>query len=177
MGEKTQKIQPYKVDSVKNMRELIEGAKDIIFTDYRGLNVQQIGELRRNLRAQEAQYRVIKNNYVKLALKEMDLSYDENFLIDPTALALAGHDSGPVAKVLVGFTKNSSLKVKGGIIDGVIVDAAEVVTISMLPGREQLYAMIMSTMNAPLTGMIYIMNGIVSKLARTLQAVADKKVD
>ena len=177
MGEKTQKIQPYKVDTVKNMRELIGGAKDIIFTDYRGLNVQQIGELRRNLRAEAAQYRVIKNNYVKLALKEMDLSYDENFLIDPTALVLVGHDSGPAAKVLVGFAKNSSLKVKGGIIDGVVVDAAEVVSISRLPGRDQLYAMVMATMNAPLTGMIYIMNGVISKLARTLQAVADKKAD
>jgi len=175
MAEKTQKIQPYKTEGIKKIRDLIEGSRDVIFTDFRGLNVTQITNLRRSLQEKEAEYRVVKNNYARLALSELGFPFDEDFLIDPTAVALARSDIGPIAKVLFEFTRDSTLRIKGGLIDGKVVSSEQVETISRLPGREQLYAMLMGTMNAPLTNLVYTMGAILTKLVRTLQAVADSK--
>ena len=175
MAEKTQKIQPYKTEGIKKIRDLIEGSRDVIFTDFRGLNVTQITDLRRSLQEKEAEYRVVKNNYARLALSELGFPFDEDFLIDPTAVALARSDIGPIAKVLFEFTRDSTLKIKGGLIDGKVVSSEQVEAISRLPGREQLYAMLMGTMNAPLTNLVYAMDAVVTKLVRTLQAVAESK--
>ena len=175
MAEKTQKIQPYKTEGIKKIRDLIEGSRDVIFTDFRGLNVTQITNLRRSLQEKEAEYRVVKNNYARLALSELGFPFDEDFLIDPTAVALARSDIGPIAKVLFEFTRDSTLRIKGGLIDGKVVSSEQVETISRLPGREQLYAMLMGAMNAPLTNLVYVMDSSLTKLVRTLQAVADSK--
>ena len=175
MGEKTHKLQKYKTDAVNQMKEMIKDSKDLIFTDYRGLNVQQITDLRRHLREKEAGYKVIKNNYFKIALSELGLPFEDAFLVDPTALALVRTDVGPIARILFNFTRNSSLKVKGGMIEGKAITALDVEAISKLPGREQLYAKLMGAMNAPLKNMMQVMNGVVTKLARTLLAVADAK--
>jgi len=175
MAEKTQKIQPYKTEGIRKIKELIESSTDVIFTDFRGLNVAQITELRRSLQEREAEYRVVKNSYARLALRELGFPFEEDFLIDPTALALAKADIGPITKVLFDFTRDSTLKVKGGLVEGRVVSSAEVEAISKLPGRNDLYAILMGTMNAPLTNLVYAMSGIATKLVRTLQAVAESK--
>lgn len=175
MAEKTQKIQPYKTEGIQKIKELIESSQDVIFTDFRGLNVSQITELRRSLYEKEAEYRVVKNSYARLALRELGFPFEEDFLIDPTALTLARADIGPITKVLFDFTRDSTLKIKGGLVDGKVVSSAEVEAISKLPGRNELYAMLMSTMNAPLTNLVCAMDGIVTKLVRTVQAVAESK--
>jgi large subunit ribosomal protein L10 len=77
--------------------------------------------------------------------------------------------------VLFDFTRDSTLKIKGGLVEGRIVSSSEVEAISRLPGRNELYAMLMGTMNAPLSNFVYALNGIVTKLVRTVQAVADSK--
>jgi large subunit ribosomal protein L10 len=175
MGEKTQKIQPYKTEAINRIKTLIQDSKDYIFTDYRGLNVEQIAELRRELREQKATYKVIKNTYARIALNELAVDIEENFLIDPTALTLIVQDSGPVAKVLMKYAKETPLRVKGGIVEGRVLNAEAIDAISKLPGKEQLYAMLMGTMAAPIRNFMYAANGVVSKLVRTLQAVADSK--
>jgi large subunit ribosomal protein L10 len=175
MAEKTQKIQPYKTEGVQKIRDLIQSSQDVIFTDFRGLNVSQITELRRSLREKEGEYRVVKNSYARLAMRELGFPFEEEFLIDPTALALASSDIGPVTKVLFDFTRDSTLKIKGGLVEGRIVSSSEVEAISRLPGRDELYAMLMGTMNAPLSNFVYGLNGIVTQLVRTVQAVADSK--
>jgi large subunit ribosomal protein L10 len=175
MAEKTQKIQPYKTEGIQKIKEMIESSQDVIFTDFRGLNVSQITELRRSLKEKEAEYRVVKNNYARLAMNELGFPFEEDFLIDPTALALARADIGPITKVLFDFTRDSTLKIKGGLVEGRVVTSAEVEAISKLPGRNDLYAMLMGTMNAPLTNLVFAMNGIVTKLVRTVQAVSKEK--
>jgi len=175
MGEKTQKIQPFKTEAINQIKTMIQGCQDYIFTDYRGLNVDQISDLRRELREQHSVYKVIKNNYARIALSELAVEIDDNFLIDPTALALVEADSGPVAKVLVKYGKDTPLRIKGGIVEGKLLDAQAIEAISRLPGKEQLYAMLLGTMVAPVRNFMYAANGVMSKLVRTLQAVADSK--
>ena len=175
MGEKTQKIQQYKIDGIDAIKKLVKSSRDVIFTDYRGLNVAQITELRKALREKETEYRVIKNNYARLAMDQLELPYAAEFLVDPTALALVRGDVSPVARLLFDFMRETSLKVKGGLVEGKMVSGAEVEAISKLPAREQLYALLMGTLNAPLMNLMYAMNAVVTKLVGTLQAVAEKK--
>ncbi len=175
MGEKTQKIQQYKRDAVASLRDSFRQAPGLIFTDYRGLSVAQITDLRRSLRRQSAEFKVVKNNYAKIAMHELGLPFEEGFLTNPTAIALARTDIGPVAKTLFDFARESPLKVKGGLVDGQALKVAAVEAISRLPGRLELLAMLLGTMNAPLRNLMYAMKGVGSKLVRTLRAVADKK--
>ena len=175
MGEKTQKIQQYKRDAVASLRDSFRQAPGLIFTDYRGLTVAQITDLRRSLRKQSAEFKVVKNNYAKIAMNELGLPFEEGFLTDPTAIALARTDIGPVAKTLFDFARESPLKVKGGMVDGQALLVAAVEAISRLPGRLELLAMLLGTMNAPLRALLFAMKGVSSKLVRTLQAVAEQK--
>ena len=175
MGEKTQKIQQNKLAAVKQVKDMISGCGNLIFTDYRGLNVEQMNNLRRQLREKEAVFKVVKNSYTRIALSELELSFEDSFLIDPTALALIKKEPGLVARVLFDFARYSDLDIKGGVIEGKIMAADRIEALSKLASREQLYAMLMSVMNAPLTRLLYAMNGIVTGLVRTVQAVAEAK--
>ena len=175
MAEKTQKIQQYKRDAVSQLRDKFREAPGLIFTDYRGLTVAQLSDLRRSLSKQAAEYKVVKNNYAKIALGELGLHFEEDFLTNPTAIAMSRADIGPVAKTLFNFARESPLKVKGGMIDGQVLNTPAVEAISRLPGRLELLAMMMGVMNAPLRNLMYVLNGVSSKLVRTLKAVADQK--
>ncbi len=175
MGEKTQKINQQKQDRVSEIRNIISGARDIIFTDYRGLSVSQLTELRGKLQQEESSFKVIKNNYSKIAFQELGLPVDAGFLIGPTALTLINGDTGPVAKILLGFTKELPLAIKGGLIEGRVFSQDEITALSALPGRNELYAMLLGSMNAPATNVVMVLQAMAGKLVRTLQAVADKK--
>jgi large subunit ribosomal protein L10 len=155
MGEKTQKIQQHKREAVGQLRDRIRQAPGLVFTDYRGLTVAQISDLRRSLRKQAAEYRVVKNNYAKIAMRELGLPFEEDFLTNPTAIALAQTDIGPVAKTLFDFAKESTLKVKGGVVDGQSLKPTAMEAISRLPSRQELLAMMMGALNAPLRALLY----------------------
>jgi large subunit ribosomal protein L10 len=175
MGEKTQKINQQKQDRVSEIREIITGAKDIIFADYRGLTVSQLTELRGKLQQEESSFKVIKNNYSKIAFQELGLPVNDDFLIGPTALTLIKGDAGPVAKILLGFAKELPLDIKGGLVEGRVFSREEITALSILPGRNELYAKLLGSMNAPATSVVMVLQAVAGKLVRTLQAVADKK--
>lgn len=169
------KITEEKKASVQYLKDSFTGVNDFIFTDYRGLTVAQITTLRTKLRELGADYHVIKNRYAKIAFKEMDISVLGEFLLGPTAVALAREESGTVAKELFGFVKDSSLSIKGALVDGKLLNPGEVEAFSKLPTRAELIAKLMGTMNAPLQNLTYALDAIGTKLVRALQAVADQK--
>jgi large subunit ribosomal protein L10 len=169
------KVNDEKRQAVAAIRESFESVRDIIFTDYRGLNVGEITDLRNRLRETQTSYKVVKNRYTKIALADMGLPDVAEVLTGPTAVALVEADAGPAAKVLIEFGRDTTVRLKGGILDGKLVSVEELDELSRLPGREQLLAMLMSAMNAPLQNLVYAMNGVAQKLVRVLQAVADKK--
>lgn len=169
------RINERKKEAVGRIKETLEGARDIIFTDYRGLTVQQITALRGKLRETATAYKVVKNDYARIAMQQLGLPDASSLLTGPTALALVGRDVGPVARVILDFTKDSPLQLKGALVDGRLFGAGDVEALSRLPGRETLIAMLMGTMKAPLQNLVYVINGVTSKLVRTLAAVAEKK--
>ncbi|WP_028974538.1 50S ribosomal protein L10 [Spirochaeta cellobiosiphila] len=173
MSEK--KIQPKKVEAVAALKESFGRVNDFFFTDYRGLTVEQITELRTKLRGLNAEYKVVKNNFAKIAFREMEGEDVDEYLVGPTAVALALDESGPVAKALLEFAEENPIAVKGGLIAGGSYDHKQVEAYSKLPTRIELIQKLMGTMNAPAQNMVYVLNGVTTKLVRTLQAVADQK--
>lgn len=165
MAVKAKKMQAAKTAAIADIKARFESASDYIFTEYRGLTVEQITNLRRLLRAKGCTYKVVKNNFARIAFEEMKSKDVSNYLSGPTAVALAGEEANAVAKILFDFAKDTpALVIKGGLIDGEIYDAKKVEAYSKLPGKKELISMLMSAMQATTT-----------KLAATLQAVADKK--
>ena len=171
------KIQVAKVKSIADTKEAFSASEDFIFTDYRGLTVEQITDLRKQLRAKGARYKVIKNNFAKLAFQQLSAPEEvSNYLVGPTAIAIAPQDANEVAKILVEFTKEFPvLKVKGALVGSSVYDARETEAFSRLPSRLELVSMLMSVMNAPARNLAAALNDIPARLVRTIQAVADQK--
>ena len=139
-------------------------AGSIIFADYRGLTVEQLSQLRKQLREKECEFKVVKNNFARVAFEEMEITSVSDYLAGPTAIALVKQDANEAAKVLFDFAKDApALQVKGALVEKEIYDKDKIEAFSKLPGKKQLIAMIASTINAP-----------VQKLAATLQAYVDK---
>ncbi len=173
MAEK--KVQQYKVDAVAELKSGFEDTRSFIFADYRGLTVDQITKLRNSLREAGAEFHVVKNNYAKIAFKQMDHEDVAPYLVGPTAIAYCGDEAGPVAKAMLKLAKEMPIDLKGGLFDGEVYDTKSVEVFSKLPTKMELIQMLMSTMNAPVQNMVYVLNGITTKLVRTLDAVREQK--
>ncbi len=169
------RINDTKIAAVDEVKEMFTSAKDYVFTDFRGLSVEQITNLRTKLREKDADYRVIKNARAKLAFKQLEKPDVSQYLVGPTAIALTRDDVSAVLKALLEFAKENPIQVKGALVDETVFDAKQVEELSKLPTREELLAKLMATMNAPLQNLVYAMNGVPQKLVRVLQAIADKK--
>lgn len=171
------KIQQNKLDAVQALKEQFEKSSGYFFADYRGLTVEKITELRNELAKSGGEIHVIKNNYAKIAFKQLDMEGLDDILKGPTAIALVNDEAGPIAKALVKYAddKDIPFEVKGGYIEGGVFDSDQVKAFSKLPTRIELIQMLMGTMQAPVQNFVLAANGVVSKLVRTLAAVAESK--
>jgi len=175
MAEYVTKIQPSKVEAVAEIKSKIENINDFVVTNYRGLTVEQITGLRRKLRELNAEYKVVKNNYAKIAFKNKGVMGFDDLLIGPSAIAMLKGDAGPAVKVLFDFSKEAPVQVKGGFIDGNIFDMQQLEAFSKLPTKLELISSLMGTMKAPIQNLVFVINAPLQKLVRTIQAVADQK--
>lgn len=165
MAIKAKKIQPAKTEAIESTKKVFEGYNDFIFTEYRGLTVEQISALRDKLREKNAQLKVVKNNFAKIAFEDLKIENVGEFLKGPTAIAMAKEDSNEAAKVLFDFAKDApALSVKAGYIGSEVYDAAKMEAYSKVPGKKELIAMLMSAINGP-----------ARQLAATIKAYAEKK--
>jgi large subunit ribosomal protein L10 len=170
------KLQESKTKAIGELKESFSVAQDFIFTDYRGLTVEQITNLRKNLRAKEVEYKVVKNNFARIAFEQLSTPDVSSYLVGPTAVAIAPKDSNEVAKILFDFAKEvPKLKVKGALVGGTVYDAAQTEAYSKLPGRLELISMLMSVMNGPVRNLTAALNDVPARLVRTIKAIADKK--
>jgi large subunit ribosomal protein L10 len=165
-----------KYEAVAEIKDRLGSASAFVIADYRGLNVKEMQELRRNMTEAGCYITIYKNRLTKIALAELEIdSMDEN-LEGPTAFALSDDDPVLVAKTLVDFAKeHEALEVKGGFIDEAVVDAAMIKTLAALPSREELIAKLMGSLQGPTAGLVRVLDGPVSAFARTLRAIADQK--
>lgn len=130
-----------KEELVKSLAEKLKSAKVVILTDYRGISVDAVTKLRTDLRNANAEYKVIKNNIIKRALEMNGEAGLDELLTGPTAILMGEEDYLEPSKVMYKFSKeNDFYKIKGGIIDGKVVTAEEIVTLAKLPSKQELVA-------------------------------------
>ena len=166
-----------KVAVVTELRELVGQTKAAILTDYRGLSVAELTELRKKLRDVDAEYRVVKNTLFKLAAGgSMPVADMGEFLAGPTAIGFAKGDPVAVAKIILEYAQShKAMSVKAGVMDGRILTAAQVEALSKTPPREVLLSQMLGSLQSPIAGFVGTLGGIISNFVFTLQAIADKE--
>ena len=161
----SEKILNQKKEEVSALAAKMKEAKLVLLTDYRGINVEDVTNLRTELRNAKAEYKVIKNNITRRALAECGIEGLEEQLTGPTAVIMSNEDYLEPAKAIYKFSKdNDFYKIKGGVIEGKVMTAEEIITLAKLPSREILLSM--------LAGALL---GNISKLAVALDQVKVQK--
>lgn len=161
----SEKILNQKKEEVSALAAKMKEAKLILLTDYRGINVDDVTNLRTELRNTNAEYKVIKNNITKRALAECGIEGLEDKLTGPTAVIMTNEDYLEPTKAIYKFSKdNDYYQIKGGVIEGKVMTAEEIITLAKLPSRETLLSM--------LAGALL---GNISKLAVALDQVKVQK--
>ena len=154
-----------KKEEVSKLAAKMKDAKLILLADYRGINVADVTSLRNDLRNANAEYSVIKNNITRRALAECGLEGLDEQLEGPTAVIMTNEDYLEPTKAIYNFTKDHDFyKIKGGVVEGKVMSAEEIITLAKLPSREQLLSM--------LAGALL---GNISKLAVALDQVKVQK--
>lgn len=139
----SEKILNQKKEEVKQLAEKMKSAKLILLTDYRGINVTDDTQLRRDLRNVNTTCSIIKNNITRRALAECGINELDDILVGPTAVIMSEGDYLEPSKVIYNFSKNNDFyKIKGGVIDGKVMTAEEIITLAKLPSRETLLSML-----------------------------------
>lgn len=163
----SENILKQKEEEVSKLAEKLKEAKVILLTDYRGINVADVTKLRADLRNTNSEYKVIKNNIIKRALDANGESGLDDLLEGPTAIVIGTEDYLEPSKVIYNFSKNNEFyKIKGGIIEGKVMTAEEIITLAKLPSRQELMA--------KLAGALL---GNIAKLAVALDAVREQKAN
>lgn len=160
-----EKIIKQKEEAVNELSEKMKTASIVLLTDYRGINVADVTELRKTLRNVNAEYLVIKNNITRRALNKNGISELDDTLVGPTAVIIAQEEYLPALKAVYSYTKDHDFyKIKSGVLEGKVTSVEELTTLAKLPSREELIAKLAGCLLAN-----------VSKLAATLDAVKVKK--
>jgi|SRR5688572_22253071 len=163
-----------KEQMVSDLRDKLQGAKSLYYTDFTGLNVKRMTELRRRLKKAGVEYVVIKNTLALRAVNESGLVGEK--LRGPTGLVL-GTDPVAAAKVLTDFAKEFEQKptVKGGLLEGKAVDAAQVRQLASLPSREQMLADLGAGLQSPMAAFVGALNGLLYMFAGALDALKSQR--
>ena len=150
-----------KKTEVKELAEKMKEAKLILLTDYRGIGVIDDTELRRDLRNVNATCTVIKNNITRRALKECGIEGLDEELVGPTAVIMSNEDYLGASKTIYNFTKTHDFyKIKGGVVDGKVMTADEIITLAKLPSREDLLSMLAGALLANISKVAVALNEV-----------------
>lgn len=162
---------------VAEMHEKLAKAKAVFLADFRGMSVEKATTLRNDLRGAEVEYKVVKNTLLELASAETEAAMLAPHFKGPTAVALTYSDPVAAAKVLAKYAKDqqAAFVLKGGVLSGKIITAAEIQALSELPSREVLIAKMLGSMNAPATNFVGVLAAIPGSFVRALDAIRQQK--
>ena len=160
-----QAIIKQKEEEVNDLVERMKDAKLILFADYRGINVEDVTKLRANLRKTNSEYKIVKNNISRRALEKCGIEGLNEAVEGPTAVIIGHEDYLEPAKAIYEYTKDHDFyKIKGGVVEGKVMTAEEIITLAKLPSRETLIGMLAG-------GLL----GTISKLAVAIDQVRIQK--
>ncbi len=160
---------------VKDLAENIKASKSAVFVDYRGLKVKDLTGLKKELRGSGVEFKVAKKTLIEKALKDSGIDMNVKNLEGQIAVALSG-DEITGAKIIEKFGKtNENLKILAGILEKKLMGAAEVKELAKLPGKEELLAKLVGTINAPISGFVNVLAGNLRGLVQVLKAISETR--
>jgi large subunit ribosomal protein L10 len=150
-----------KQQAVEVITAKLRDSSSAVVADYRGLNVAQVTELRKQLREAGIEFQVLKNSLVRRATEAAGLAELNSILTGPTAIAFGNEDAVAPAKILNDFAKkNEALKLKGGVVEGKIVDMDQIKALAELPSRDGLLSMLLSVLQAPVRNFALVVKAV-----------------
>jgi large subunit ribosomal protein L10 len=167
---------PDKVEQVELLTQKLRGARVAILTDYRGLTVGQLQDLRGRLRAQDVEYRVVKNTLARRAAVEAGHPDFQDLLKGPVAIAFGGEDVGAPSRLLAEFVRQTRVRldIVGGLVEGRLMGPEQVRQIADLPSREVLLAQLLGTLQSPVSQLVGAIQAPVQQLVGLLEAYQAK---
>ncbi len=165
-----------KSEVVSSFSERLKKAKGIIVAEYSGLKVSELTEIRRELRKNDSEFKIVKNRLARIAMKDTEWSVLDSFLKGPLGIALSDLDPVTLSKVLTKYSETyPALKLKAGVVSGKVIDVKGLQALSKLPSKEELYAKLLGTLQAPASNLVRVLNALPQKLAIALKAISEKK--
>jgi large subunit ribosomal protein L10 len=161
-----------KKEAVRELAQKLSGCDIAITTNYRGLSVAEMTELRRRLRQAGIEYRVIKNTLARFAAEQAGKEGLTTIIEGPTAIAFGHDDVAAPAKALLDYIRSSKseLKIRGGLLDRRVLSAAEVTTLATLPPKEELIAKLLAGMQGTILGLVNVLNANITSFLNLLNA-------
>ncbi|MFP4021340.1 MAG: 50S ribosomal protein L10 [Halanaerobium sp.] len=167
---------PEKEAVVKELTDKFSSAKSLVITDYLGLNVAEMTELRSKLREAGVEFKVVKNTLATIAANDVEMEGMTDYFSGPTAIAFGEDDAVSPAKVLVEFAKDHEvLEIKAGLLNGEIISKEKVESLAEIPSREELLAKAFASMKAPLSGLVNVLQGNIRGLVQVLNQIKEEK--
>jgi large subunit ribosomal protein L10 len=158
-------------ESVEELKERFAGVQTAVLTEYRGLTVRQLSDLRKQLKGAAADYKVVKNRLARIAIKGSPLDGLGKHLTGPTGVAYTRKDPVPVAKALQTFFRNNpALTIKVGMIEGKVLEPAALKSLAELPSKDALRAQIVGAVQGPMGKLVTLLTAVQGELARVLEA-------
>jgi large subunit ribosomal protein L10 len=165
-----------KKNIVKDLTEKLKNSKAVVFSDYKGLSVKDMTALRRELRDQKIDFKVVKKTLITLALKDAGMELDAKEMEGQIAIAISQGDEVAAAKIVAKAAKaNENLKIAGGILGKNALSKEEVLALSKLPSKEELLAKFVGSINAPISGFVNVLAGNLRGLVNVLKAIGEVK--
>ncbi len=169
-----------KVNKVQDVTERLRDAKAIVLVDYKGINIEEVDNLRNRMRSSHVDYFVSKNTFIKRALNSLGITELDDALAGPTAIAVSKEDEITPAREISTFIKEVMADkgfptFKVGYVDGKIFSKEELEQLAKLPSKEQLLAMVLSGFNAPITGFVYTLKAVINKFVYAVDAIAKQQ--
>jgi large subunit ribosomal protein L10 len=160
---------------VSDLSERAKGFQAVVLTNYRGLSVEQLNQLRRRLRDEKISYHVVKNTLMKLASKGTDLEKLRDYFDGPTAIAISYGDPTLLAKILAEFIKSQpALEIKVGLIQGKVTTPEEVKSLATMPSREVLMAQVLGVIQMPGSQLVGVIQSALQQVLGVIQARVDQ---
>lgn len=165
-----------KTKEVELLKTRLAKAKAVIFAENRGLKVGQVTDLRKELKKERAAMRVVKNRLLKRALNEAKITGLEPFIAGILTVTTAEGEAVVAAKILANFAKqNEAFSVKGGLVDGKVLDVGQIKALASLPSKEEMYGILLRCLQGPAVNLVNVLSAVPRSLVNVLEAIKKQK--